>query len=94
MGQAIIKLKVSFTMHIMTIEMVICYLVGMLKPRTGRIISNKVLASSLVHDIQIQTAWYILVKTSLQHLFFSVGFRGENGFPRKYLFKTPLNMST
>ena len=62
-------------MHIMTIE--ICHLIfsGTLKPKTGHIISNKVLASSLVHDIQIQTAYYILVKAILFatfHFFLSV----------------------
>ena len=36
-----------------------------LKHKTGHIIGNKVLASSFVHDIQIQTAKYILVKASL-----------------------------
>ena len=68
---------------------------GTLKPKTGHIIGNKVLASSLVHDIQIQTPYYILMKAFLFATFhFFVGCRGENGFPRKYLFKTPLNMST
>ena len=42
--------------HLLFSGDVICYLVGMLKPKMGHIIANKVLASSLVHDIQIQTA--------------------------------------
>ena len=54
----------------------------------GHIIANKVRASSLVHDIQIQTACYILVKAILLATFhFSVGFRVKMAFPENTCLK-------